>query len=133
AAYAEVLGSWSKSPRFTVNLTLFNRLPLHPRIHELVGDFTSLTLCAVDGSQTAPFAERARRIQDGLWEGLDHRLVSGVRVMRELARAHGGAARALMPVVFTSTLNLAPPDEPPAAGAAPEPEPPESETGGYAI
>jgi amino acid adenylation domain-containing protein len=129
AVYAEVLAAWSKSPRFTVNLTLFNRLPLHPRIHELVGDFTSLTLCAIDHSQPAPFAERARRIQDRLWEGLDHRLVSGVRVMRELARGHGGAARALMPVVFTSTLNLAPPEAPPAtpassAGTAGEPEGP---------
>ncbi|HEY6321973.1 MAG TPA: amino acid adenylation domain-containing protein [Thermoanaerobaculia bacterium] len=119
AVYAEVLAAWSKSPRFTVNLTLFNRLPLHPQIHELVGDFTSLTLCAVDNSQPAPFVDRARRIQDRLWEGLDHRLVSGVRVMRELARGHGGAARALMPVVFTSTLNLAPPEAPPATPATP--------------
>jgi len=118
AVYAEALAAWSKSPRFTVNLTLFNRLPLHPRIHELVGDFTSLTLCAVDTSRPAPFVERARRIQDRLWEGLDHRLVSGVRVMRELARAHGGA-RALMPVVFTSTLNLAPPEAPPATPSTP--------------
>jgi amino acid adenylation domain-containing protein len=136
AAYAEVLAAWSKSPRFTINLTLFNRLPLHPRIHELVGDFTSLTLCAVDCSQPAPFVDRARRLQDGLWEGLDHRLVSGVRVMRELARGQGGAGRALMPVVFTSTLNLAPPDEPQAAtepasdaGAAAAGPPPE----GYGI
>ena len=117
AVYAEVLAAWSKSPRFTVNLTLFNRLPLHPQIHELVGDFTSLTLCAVDNSQPAPFVDRARRIQDRLWEGLDHRLVSGVRVMRELARGHGGAARALMPVVFTSTLNLAPPEAQPSTPA----------------
>ncbi len=117
-AYAEVLAAWSKSPRFTVNLTLFNRLPLHPRIHELVGDFTSLTLCAIDCSRPAPFLERARRVQDGLWEGLDYRLVSGVRVMRELARAQGVAARALMPVVFTSTLNLAPTGEGPAAQEA---------------
>jgi amino acid adenylation domain-containing protein len=119
AAYAEVLAAWSKSPRFTINLTLFNRLPLHPRIHELVGDFTSLTLCAVDGSLPAPFVDRARRLQEGLWEGLDHRLVSGVRVMRELARGQGGAGRALMPVVFTSTLNLTPPDEPPPAAEPP--------------
>ena len=32
------------SPRFTLNLTLFNRLPLHPQVNELVGDFTSLEL-----------------------------------------------------------------------------------------
>ena len=48
AAFAEVLAAWSKSPRFTLNLTLFNRLPLHPQVDELVGDFTSLTLLAVD-------------------------------------------------------------------------------------
>ena len=28
AAFAEILATWSKSPRFTINLTLFNRLPL---------------------------------------------------------------------------------------------------------
>ncbi len=33
--------AWSKMPRFTLNLTLFNRLPLHPQVNALVGDFTS--------------------------------------------------------------------------------------------
>ncbi len=107
-AFAEVLATWSKSPRFTINLTLFNRLPLHPQVGEIVGDFTSLSLLAIDLSQTAPFFERARAIQTRLWQDLDHRSVSGVRVMRELARAGG---RAMMPVVFTSTLNLVRPWE----------------------
>src|SRR5262249_32867890 len=31
AAYAEVLGAWSKSPHFTLNLSVSNRLPLHPQ------------------------------------------------------------------------------------------------------
>ncbi|HXU31202.1 MAG TPA: amino acid adenylation domain-containing protein [Thermoanaerobaculia bacterium] len=109
AAFAEVLGTWSKSPKFTINLTLFNRLPLHPQVGEIVGDFTSLSLLAIDLSQPAPFFERARAIQARLWQDLDHRSVSGVRVMREMARAGGG--RAIMPVVFTSTLNLARPWE----------------------
>ncbi|HVT61657.1 MAG TPA: amino acid adenylation domain-containing protein [Thermoanaerobaculia bacterium] len=120
AAYAEVLSAWSKSPRFTINLTLFNRLPLHPQVNDLVGDFTSLTLLEVDNSLPGPFGERARRLQTRLWEDLDHRLVSGVRVLREMARAAqsglsgGGAARAFMPVVFTSTLNLGPQEAEPA-------------------
>jgi amino acid adenylation domain-containing protein len=104
AAFSEVLGAWSKSPRFTINLTLFNRLPLHPQVNDVIGDFTSLTLLAVDTSIPGTFEERARSTQARLWEDLDHRYVSGVRVLRELARSQGGLARAAMPVVFTSTL-----------------------------
>ena len=119
AAFSEVLTTWSKSPRFTVNLTLFNRLPLHRQVNDVVGDFTSLTLLTVDNSVLGTFEERARRLQAQLWEDLDHRTVSGVRVLRELARTQGGLARAVMPVVFTSTLNLtARRDAEPAAESA---------------
>ena len=103
-AFAEVLAAWSKSPRFTLNTTLFNRLPLHPEVDQLVGDFTSMILLAVDLSSPGPFEARARRLQEQLWEDLDHRFVSGVQVLRELARAQGGSRHAAMPVVFTSTL-----------------------------
>ena len=106
AAFAEVLATWSNSPRFTINLTLFNRLPMHPQVNAIVGDFTSLTLLEVDNSQGECFESRARRLQERLWDDLDHRYVSGVRVLRELARGQGVSPRAAMPVVFTSTLNL---------------------------
>ena len=106
AAYADVLALWSKSPRFTLNLTLFHRLPFHPQVQEVVGDFTSLTLLEVDGSVPAPFALRARRLQERLWEDLEHRHVSGVRVQRELARHRRRTGAALAPVVLTSTLAL---------------------------
>ena len=46
--YSQVLSYWSKSPRFTLNLTLFNRLPLHGQVDRLIGDFTSLTLLEAD-------------------------------------------------------------------------------------
>jgi len=111
AVFGEVLTVWSKSPRFTLNLTLFNRLPLHPQIDELVGDFTSLLLFEVDASGDDPFAARAQRLQRRLWEDLDHRSVSGIRVMRELARARGAAGQVAMPFVFTSVLGLRPPGE----------------------
>jgi amino acid adenylation domain-containing protein len=104
AAFAEVLTVWSKNPRFTINLTLFNRLPLHPQVNDIVGDFTSLTLLEVGNSTPEGFEVRARRLQEQLWQDLDHRYVSGVRVMRELAQKQGGTPRAAMPVVFTSTL-----------------------------
>ena len=113
AAFAEVLGAWSRSPRFTINLTLFHRLPLHPQVDDVVGDFTSIDLFEVEAGGGASFAESASRVQRRLWEDLDHRFVSGVRVMRELGRASGGAV--LMPVVFTSLVDEA---EAPAASGA---------------
>ncbi|WP_267898476.1 non-ribosomal peptide synthetase [Teichococcus wenyumeiae] len=106
AAFADVLTAWSKSPRFTINLTLFNRHPVHPAVNRVVGDFTSLVLLAVDNGPAATFQARARRLQRQLWQDLDHRYVNGVTVLRELARRNGGTPVA-MPVVFTSTLALA--------------------------
>jgi pyochelin synthetase len=108
AAFAEVLGVWSKQPAFTLNLTLFNRLPLHPNVDEVIGDFTTINLLAVDNSQPAAFAERAQRLQKQLWDDLDHRAFSGVRVLRELAHQRAASAGGVqMPVIFTSGLGFA--------------------------
>jgi amino acid adenylation domain-containing protein len=106
AVFAEALAAWSKSPRFTLTLTLFNRLPLHPQVNQIVGDFTSLVLLEVDAAGGGTFEERARRIQRRLWDDLDHRYVSGVRVLREMGAVRGRSAQLSMPVVFTSTLTL---------------------------
>ncbi|MFF2148216.1 amino acid adenylation domain-containing protein [Kitasatospora sp. NPDC058190] len=103
AAYATVIGTWSAADRFTLNLTLFNRVGDHPDLAAMVGDFTALSLFEVDGATAGSFADRARRLQDRLWEDLDHQRVSGVRVGGELARRRG-VAEAAMPVVFTSEL-----------------------------
>ena len=104
AAFSEVLAAWSKQPRFTLNITLFRRLPLHEDINRLVGDFTSLDLLAVDNSGLEPFAKRAQNIQKQLWQDLDHRYVSGMEVLREIAHSQQRYSGALMPVVYTSTL-----------------------------
>ncbi|MEV6345246.1 amino acid adenylation domain-containing protein [Actinoplanes sp. NPDC051851] len=100
-AYGEVLGSWSKSRRFTLNLPMANRLPLHPQVDAIVGDFTSVTLLEMDASGTGTFRARAEAVRARLAADLDHRLFGGVRVLREVKRRRGDAAAA-MPVVFTS-------------------------------
>jgi len=104
AAFAEILTVWSKSPRFTLNLTLFNRLPLHPQVNQIAGDFTSLTLLEVDNSKSESFLVRSQRIQKQLWDDFDRRYFSGVQVLRELARIQKRSFGVLMPVIFTSTL-----------------------------
>ncbi|MEM9005293.1 MAG: condensation domain-containing protein, partial [Cyanobacteria bacterium P01_F01_bin.86] len=104
AAFAEILTTWSKSSHFTINLTLFNRLPLHPEVNQIVGDFTSLSLLEVDNSETGSFESRAQRIQRQLWDDLKYRHYSGVKVLRELAQIQNRPLEALMPIVFTSSL-----------------------------
>ncbi len=104
SAFAQVLSQWSKSPHFTINLTLFNRLPLHPQVNHLVGDFTSLTLLEIDNSVPNKFIHRAQQLQQQLWQDLNHSYISGVQIQRELSRQR--ANYQLMLVVFTSTLGL---------------------------
>jgi pyochelin synthetase len=106
AAFAECLAMWSKSPHFTINLTLFNRLPLHPQVNDIIGDFTSLTLLEVNTAALDTFEARAKRLQEQLWQDMEHRYISGVRVLRELNRIQRAGFQSLMPVIFTSTLSL---------------------------
>ncbi len=102
AAYAEVLSLWSKSPRFTLNVPRFNRLPLHPQVNEIIGEFASFTLLEVDNSRRESFEVRAKRLTEQLWQDLEYQYVSGVRVLRELAQLHRMTSAAPMPVVFTT-------------------------------
>ncbi|MGH0593689.1 amino acid adenylation domain-containing protein [Bacillus pretiosus] len=105
AAYSEVLRRWAKKTQFTINVTTYNCLPLHPQAKDLVGDFTSLTLLGVDSEQPN-FEELAKSVQKQFMDDLDHNYVSGIQVMRELARVQGNPLGNLMPVVFTSVLPL---------------------------
>ncbi|ADH66472.1 Phenyloxazoline synthase MbtB [Nocardiopsis dassonvillei] len=107
AAFAEVLGAWSAAPRFSLNLPLFDRAPLHPDVGRVVGDFSSSVLLGVDTADPAPFAERARRVQSDLHGAIDHGAYGGVEVLRDLARLDGGNP-VLAPVVYTSAIGLGP-------------------------
>ncbi|TMR24787.1 amino acid adenylation domain-containing protein [Nonomuraea turkmeniaca] len=104
AAYAEVLAAWSATPRFLLNLPLFDRHDLHPSVGHLVADFTSLVLLEVDASESLPFAELARRIQARLHADLAHTDYSGIEVLRDLTRAHPGSPPTA-PVVFAGNLD----------------------------
>ena len=107
AVYGEVLRAWSRSPSFTINLTLFQRPTLHPEIDRVVGDFTSLILLECDGGPAPDLLARARGLQRQLADDLAHADVSSVRVFREAARRTGRVRGIACPVVFTSALGAA--------------------------
>lgn len=106
ACYVEVLARWSSRSRFTVDVTMFNRLPMHPDVSKIIGDFTSVILldCGFDGD--LPFVKRAEALQKRLWADMDHGLYSGVDAAREWSRRTGHPGSDIIPVVFTSTLGF---------------------------
>ncbi|MEW2547703.1 amino acid adenylation domain-containing protein [Streptomyces sp. NPDC047002] len=112
SAFAETLSRWSARPDLTLNLTLFDRRDVHPHIGRVLGDFTSLMLVPFRPEAGESWLARARRVQRELWRCLDHREVSAVEVLRDLAR-HTGDPETTMPVVFTSALGVG--GTPPAA------------------
>ncbi|WP_259769112.1 condensation domain-containing protein, partial [Pseudomonas protegens] len=54
-AYAQVLGRWSASQHFLLNVPLFNRQELHPCVPHLLADFSNLVLLEVDQRQPLDF------------------------------------------------------------------------------
>lgn len=104
AVYAQVLGTWCRAGRFTLNVTLTNRLDVHEQVPDLVGEFASFDLLPVDLTDSPAIEEVARRLQEQAWQDLEYRYLNGVEVLREMARQRGGTSGAVMPVVFTSTL-----------------------------
>ena len=103
SAYAETLSRWGAGERFTLNSTLANRPPIHPRILEAIGNFSETILIEIELDRARTFTERAQALQTRLRRDLDNRHFSGIEVLRELGR-RAGAARASMPYTFNSTI-----------------------------
>lgn len=106
AALSRTIGRWSKTPHYSLNLTLFNRRGLHPDVDMVVGDFTSLMVLEVSVDTGTSFLERALEIQKRFLEDFQHRQYSAVEVLREVRRRRNLQNTAILPVVFTSTLML---------------------------
>ncbi|WP_208649086.1 non-ribosomal peptide synthetase [Mycobacterium innocens] len=104
AVFADIIGAWSAQSRFTLNVPLFQREPVHPDIDRVVGDFTSSIMLEVDVTENMSVAQRACAIQRSMYESGSHAAYSGLEVLRDLGRYRGKPV--LAPVVFTSALDL---------------------------
>ncbi|MCD8011083.1 MAG: amino acid adenylation domain-containing protein [Lachnospiraceae bacterium] len=109
-AFALALSFYSNQQRCTLNVTVFNKYDFHPDLERMMGDFTSTILLPFDFQPGARVKNIFCAIQNEILQGLEHRTYSGVEFLRDLKREKGDGNRALMPVVFTSTLDRAPKD-----------------------
>lgn len=102
-AYAEILNQWSSNVRFLINIPLFDRETSEAGMENMVSDFTSLLLLAVDFCTPLSFIERVNTIQSQCHRDVTHSAYSGIEVQRDLARMHNGETM-FAPVVFASNL-----------------------------
>lgn len=103
--FGEILAKFSGNRHFAINLTLFDRLPLHPQVKEIAGDFTSLFLLEIDLRQAnKSLFERIQGVHDHLWSALEHKLYNGISFIRDLAKYH--QAPISYPVVLTSVIGI---------------------------
>jgi len=105
--FAWTLERWARWPTFTLNLTFFNRRPVHPQVRQLIGDFTSVLLVDFDlGDPSCTLRQSIEQTQQRLWQHLANSQVNGVELLREIGRLRGQSRQPLMPVVFTSMLGM---------------------------
>ncbi|WP_379162638.1 AMP-binding protein [Paenibacillus sp. sgz5001063] len=100
----EVLRCWSEEDQFTLNFPISDRMPVSDDIDLVVGDFTNTLLVPYENAIGDTLQVRGRRLQDAIWQALDHRLFTGVEVLRELSRIRRTGREPLMPIVLTSLL-----------------------------
>ncbi|MFI9330088.1 amino acid adenylation domain-containing protein [Kitasatospora sp. NPDC052868] len=103
AAFGWVLARWGAQDRLALNVTVFRRLPVHPDVNRILGDFTSVLPHAM-ACRWDDFQGHARDVQARLWQELAHGSVSGVDLARASARRSGRLDATGLPVVFTSAL-----------------------------
>jgi pyochelin synthetase len=103
-AYAEVIAYWSGSRHFLINNMITHRLPLHPLMGEILGNFASLYPLEFDWRHREPFARRVRRLQAQMIADMQHVHWSGVKVLQMLNQVRGTPGRAVCPFAVGSAL-----------------------------
>jgi amino acid adenylation domain-containing protein len=102
--FVEALRQHSDSKTFSLILTFFNRMPIHPEVDQILGPFISTNIFVAEEVADTSLVGKLEETQKLLWQDLDHSSVSGIRVLRELRRLRKVSNSLSLPVVFTSML-----------------------------
>jgi len=103
SAYMMSLSKWSDNPDVTLNLTMFNRQPIHPDVNKVLGDFTNIALLGYYAREDFNFMEIVESMKMQLWNAIEYRSFNVINLLGRLAEKHGDAVAA--PYVFTSLID----------------------------
>ncbi|KJZ13862.1 hypothetical protein TW85_11745 [Marinomonas sp. S3726] len=97
--FSNVVGNWSSSNRFRLNLPMFGRQQYDENINQLVGDFTNLIIFSAELIDEEPLGQMLRRFEEEREQVLAHNAYSGMNVMRDLSKLNEETEVA--PIVYT--------------------------------
>ncbi|CAF3869628.1 unnamed protein product [Adineta steineri] len=103
--YALVLSKWSENKHFALNLPVFNRLPIHPQVNQIVGDFTTVVPLEINFDKVITYYEFLHTVQKQLWNDVEHISYDGVSFIRDLMQMHQ-TREILLPYVFTCAIDV---------------------------
>ncbi|CAF1166800.1 unnamed protein product [Adineta steineri] len=101
--YAIVLAKWNDNQHFSINLPIFNRLPIHPQVNNIVGDFTSVIPLEINLQKKQTFHQFFHTVQKQLWNDLAHMSYDGISFIRDLMHINK-TREIVLPIVFMCGL-----------------------------
>jgi amino acid adenylation domain-containing protein len=103
AAYVLVLKRWSDMGRFSLTVTVADRIPFDSHVAEMIGNFTTSGIFVGEHVKGQEFRHLANAVLKQLQEIADHRQFSATEVLRELGRESGRTV--LQPFTFNSAID----------------------------
>lgn len=103
AAYLMVLKRWSNLERFSLTVTVADRIPFDPHVADMIGNFTTSVLFVAEQDKARTFRHLAKAALRQLQEAADHRQFSATEVLREWGRESGRTV--LQPFTFNSAID----------------------------
>lgn len=96
--FMKTLTQYSNTSEVAVNVTLFNRQPLHKEVNRVLGEFTNTAVISYR-EETHSILNAIRETQNQMWKVVQYRDFDGMNILRMLSRGNPG--KAVMPIVFT--------------------------------
>lgn len=105
-SFSLVIARWNCRRRFLLSLPEFDRMEFHPDVRQMLGECSSFLLFTVERNPGDSFLEMAMRNQQQLWKLKEHNCFTGVEVLREVYKYKGRYGTAMVPIVFSTILDL---------------------------
>ncbi|NRY15324.1 non-ribosomal peptide synthetase [Clostridium beijerinckii] len=105
-AFSKVIARWNSKRKILLNIPKFDRPQFHPDVNKLVGECSTFTLFEIETIPGETFYETCKRNQKQLWETEENSLFTGMEVLREIYKFNNNYGNALVPIVFSSILDL---------------------------
>ena len=103
--FGRMLCYWSGQEKVCINLTLFNRLPLHPQINEVLGDFTVLELFNYVDNKEDNIIKKLQDTHEKFWQDMEYSLFDGIDFQRLIKKEKSITnTQVIAPIVLTSVL-----------------------------